>query len=360
MKIPTSSPVMVTGATGYVGGVLVQQLLEAGLTVHCPVRDPTNQSKVQHLRELQKSENLKFFKADLLEEESYVESMKGCSVVFHVASPFLFDVPKGKEQEMLLDPAIKGTLNVLESATGESSIKRVVLTSSVVATASDGTDTEEFREKHGKMSNEESWNESASVEFNPYAYSKTLAEKSAWKHVEENDCGYDLVVCNPSFVMGPGLKVHENSESYMFVKNLGTGFVKTGCPDMGMTIVDVRDVARGQIAAGFLPSEIVAGQRYILNGSNTDFLQVSKTLLEEYPNHPMPTRTVPIPKFLFWLVAPYVGVTRRFVSRSVGHRIEHDNSKSLRDLELGEYRSLKESMVEMFAQCIENGYIPAN
>ncbi len=360
MKIPSSSPVMVTGATGYVGGVLVQQLLEAGLTVHCPVRDPTNKSKIKHLQDLNGGDKLKFFKADLLEERSYVESIKGCSVVFHVASPFIFDVPSGKEQEMLLDPAIKGTLNVLESATDESSVKRVVVTSSVAAIASDGTDCRVFRKRTGKMSNEENWNESASIDFKPYSYSKTQAEKAAWNYVKENDCSYDLVVCNPSFVMGPGVKVHETSESYIFAKNLGTGFVKSGCPDMGMVIVDVRDVARGHIAAGFLPSEIVAGQRYILNGSNTNFFEMAKVLWEDYPNHPLPKRNAPIPKWLFWLVAPLVGVTRSFVYRSVGRYEEHDNSKSLRDLELGEYRSLKESMVDMFAQCIESGYIPAN
>ncbi len=357
MKIPTSSPVMVTGATGYVGGVLVQQLLGAGLTVHCPVRDPTNEAKIQHLKDLEGAENLKFFKADLLDEGSYEESMKGCSVVFHVASPFKMNVPKGKEEEELIEPAVKGTLNVLETASGESSVKRVVVTSSIVAIATDGTDTEQVRERTGKMCNEESWNESATIEYNPYAYSKTLAEKAAWKHVEENDCGYDLVVCNPGFVMGPGVKVHETAESYIFVKNLGTGIVKSGCPDLGMCIVDVRDVARGHIAAGFLPSETVAGQRYILNGRNSNFLEVSQTLLEEYPTHPLPKSLVP--KWIFWCAGPLFGVTRKWISRAVGHKLEQDNSKSLRDLNLGEYRSLKESMTEMFAQCIDSGYIPA-
>ena len=108
MKIPTSSPVMVTGSTGYVGGVLVQQLLKAGLTVHCAVRDPKNDSKIQHLSYLKGGKNLKFFAADLLEQGSYLESMKGCSVVFHVASPFFMECLKGKEQELLLDPAVKG------------------------------------------------------------------------------------------------------------------------------------------------------------------------------------------------------------------------------------------------------------
>ena len=42
MQIDTSSPVMVTGATGYVAGWIVRDLLEAGVTVHASVRDPDN------------------------------------------------------------------------------------------------------------------------------------------------------------------------------------------------------------------------------------------------------------------------------------------------------------------------------
>lgn len=355
MKIPTSSPVMVTGSTGYVGGVLVQQLLEAGLTVHCPVRDPTNDSKIQHLSYLKGGKNLKFFAADLLEQGSYLESMKGCSVVFHVASPFFMECPKGKEQELLLDPAVKGTLNVLESATEESCVKRVVLTSSVMAVATDGTDCEIVRQATGKMIDEETWNTSASIDYQPYAYSKTLAEKAAWKYVEENDDSFDLVVCNPSFVMGPGVKVHESSESYLFLQAFGGGKLSAGSPDFSLTFVDVRDVAKGHIAAGFLPSEIVANQRYILNGTNAKLLKVGELLRENYPNQPFPSSQ--IPKWLVWIVAPLVGMTRKMVSRSVGTTNEMDNSKSLRDLEFESYRPVQETMSDMLQQCLEAGFI---
>ena len=350
---------MVTGATGYVGGVLVQQLLEAGLTIHCPVRDPTNEKKIEHLKNLKGGENLKFFKADLLEEGSYLEAMTGCSVVFHVASPYISNCPKGKEKELLLDPAIKGTLNVLKTARDPSlgsSVKRVVVTSSIVAIATDGKETTEVREKTGKMCNEEYWNTIASVDYNPYSYSKTLAEKAAWDFMKENDCAYDLVVCNPGFVLGPGVKIH-SGESYEFITNLGKGFLKPGAPDIGVVPVDVRDVARGHIAAGFLPAEKVAGQRYILAGANSNLLEFGTLLLDKYPNHPLPKNG--IPKLLYRLVAPFLGTSQTFVSRAVGYRYEFDNAKSLRDLELGEYIPLKQTLEDMFAHAIENGMFPA-
>ncbi len=68
MNIDTTSPVMISGATGYVAGWIVKDLLEAGLTVHAPVRDPNNTAKVQHLIDIATatSGDIKFFKADLL------------------------------------------------------------------------------------------------------------------------------------------------------------------------------------------------------------------------------------------------------------------------------------------------------
>ena len=54
---------------------------------------------------------------------------------------------------------------------------------------------------------ESCWNTQASKDYNPYAYSKVLAEKAAWEFVKEDSIKYNLVVINPSFVMGPGAYV---------------------------------------------------------------------------------------------------------------------------------------------------------
>ena len=155
--------------------------------------------------------------------------------------------------------------------------------------------------------------------------------------------------------MGPGVKVFKTSESYQFIQSFGTGKLGAGCPDIGMAFVDVRDVARGHIAAGFLPSEVVANQRFILSGTNSAMISVGQELATKYPNYPFPTSF--IPKWLFWCVAPYIGLTRKYASRSVGYMYEMDNAKSLRDLQLGKYRSLTETMNEMFQQSLDNGFI---
>ena len=137
LKIDTSKPVLVTGATGYVAGVLIQQLLEKGLTVHGTVRDPSKTDRFEYLQKIADASpgTIKFFKGDLLAPGSFDEAMSGCSTVFHTASPFTMEVKD--PQKDLIDPAVLGTENVLNSANKTPTVKRVVVTSSCAAAYSD-------------------------------------------------------------------------------------------------------------------------------------------------------------------------------------------------------------------------------
>lgn len=348
MNIDTTSPVCVTGATGYVAGVLVKELLEAGLTVHAPVRDPSNNERLTYLTDIADANTgtITFFKADLLDKGSYLESMQGCSVVFHTASPFIMNVPKGKEHEVVLDPAVKGTQNVLKSAAETSSVKRVVLTSSMYAVTVDAQDSLDV-----EKCDESVWNTAASITYNPYAYSKVLAEKAAWEIAKDDDTKYDLVVINPSWVMGPGVKAHPSSESYGFVKMVGDGAMKSGAPRMGVSVVDVRDVAKAHLAAAFMES---AEGRNIISGHNTDMLEMIGAIGTKYPNYPLPKRAAP--KLLVWLLGPLMGLPRRMVSRSCNIVPKMDTSKSIEKLNMS-YMPLEDTMQDMFAQMIEAGLI---
>ena len=91
-KINKKKKVLVTGGTGFIAGWIIKHLVEEGVTVHATVRDPDDKQKVAHLVEL--SENnpgeIILFKSDLLERGSFNAAAKGCNIVFHTASPFLF------------------------------------------------------------------------------------------------------------------------------------------------------------------------------------------------------------------------------------------------------------------------------
>ena len=78
LNINKNEPVMVTGATGFVASWLVKKLLDSGITVHAAVRNPEDASKIAHLKNLENktSGKINFFKADLLEEGSYLKAME--------------------------------------------------------------------------------------------------------------------------------------------------------------------------------------------------------------------------------------------------------------------------------------------
>lgn len=347
-NIDNDKPVMVTGATGYVAGWIVKRLLEEGFTVHAAVRDPANKEKLRYLDEAAEASpgRIVYFESDLLEEGSYDDAMAGCGVVFHTASPFTLEVED--PQRELVDPAKLGTRNVLEAVNRTPSVERVVLTSSCAAIYGDNADLENTPDG---VFTEEVWNTSASLDHQPYSYSKTLAEREAWE-IAEKQSRWDLVVINPSLVVGPGISPDGTSESFNLFLQLGDGSMKSGVPDMGMGVVDVRDLAEAHLKAAFTPQ---ANGRHIVSGHNSSFPEIAETLVGRFgDDYPIPRRK--LPKWLVWLIAPMVNkaMTRKMVSRNVNHPWKGDNSKSIRELGVS-YRPLAESTNEFFQQLVDSG-----
>lgn len=351
MQIDKTKPVMVTGATGFVAGWLVKKLLEDGITVHAAVRNPDNKEKVKHLDEIAAKSpgSIKYFKSDLLEEGSYAGAMEGCELVYHTASPFVLDVKD--PQKDLIDPAVKGTRNVLEQANQTSSVKRVVLTSSCAAIYSDAIDTEKAP---GGRITEEVWNTTASLDYQPYSYSKTLAEKEAWK-IASMQNRWDLVVVNPSFVMGPALNATSvTSESYRVLKQMGSGAMKMGIPNLGFGVIDVRDLAEAHFKAGFTPE---ANGRNIISAHNTNLVEMVKPIHAKYgKQYPMSAKA--LPKWLIWTFGPMMdkALERKYIARNVNHKFTADNSKAVKELGLS-FKPLDQTMVESFDVLVENKLI---
>jgi len=350
-KIDSTKPVLVTGANGYVASWLLKRLLEEGYTVHAAVRDPKNTEKIKHLDALaaKSKGSIKYFAANLLSEGDYTEAMQGCELVFHTASPF---TSKFKDaQKDLVDPAVIGTANVLNSAKKVKGVKRIVLTSSCAAIYSDATDC---KEAPNGMLTEDNWNTKSSLAYQPYSYSKTLAEKKAWE-IAESQQDWDLVTINPSLVMGPLLNPGATtSESFSILKQMGDGSFKTGAPKLGIGLVDVRDVAEAHFQAGFNPN---AKGRYITSGHNTDFLEMSLALKDKY-GAKYPTAKSAIPKWLIILIGPFIdkNLDRKFLRNNVNIEWKADNSKIKKELGIS-FRPLKTTMEESFQVLIDEKVI---
>ncbi len=350
VQINKSKPVLVTGANGYVASWLVKKLLEEGFTVHAAVRNPDNHQKIAHLKNLASHSNakIKFFASDLLKSGSYKAAMEGCELVFHTASPYTLDVKD--PQKELIDPAVNGTENVLLTANEVESVKRVVLTSSCAAIYTDAIDT--INAPGGRLT-EDVWNTTASIDYQPYSLSKTLAEKKAWE-IASHQNRWDLVVINMPGVFGPPLNPkYATSESINILKMFADGQLKFGAPRMGIGVVDVRDGAYAHLKAGLTPE---AKGRYICSAHETDLIQMAEALMPEFNNYPLPKKATP--KWLLLLIGPLVNklFTKRFIRNNVNIPWKADNSKIKKELGMN-FRSLKETMQDSFKVLIDEGVI---
>ena len=172
--------------------------------------------------------------------------MRNCSIIFHTASPFKLEIKDPVKE--LINPALEGTKNVFTSANKIDSVKKIVLTSSVAAMY---TDASECKNLINNEITEPTWNETSSIKYQPYPYSKTLSEKEAWS-LHKKQSKWQLVVINPSLVLGPFPNATQTtSESINLLKQIGDGTFKIGVPKMPIGVVDVRDVADAHYEAAF-------------------------------------------------------------------------------------------------------------
>lgn len=347
-KIDKKKPVLVTGGTGYIASWIVKYLLDDKRHVRATVRDKTDKVKTGHLLKMGKETdgNLELHEADLLKEGAFQEAMEGCELVIHAASPFFISGIK-EPGEQLIKPALEGTRNVLSSAGKTGTVKRVVLTSSMVAIYGDATDI--TKTANGVLT-EEDWNTSSSISHQPYPYSKTLAEKEAWT-IAENQDNWDLVTINPGFVLGPSLTRRIDSTSIDIMCSMLNGKYKQGVPDLYFPVVDVRTVARAHILAADNPK---ASGRHILVSETATMLQMGQMIKEKFQDYPIPKRLAPKP--ILYIIGPLQGLSWKYLKLNIGIPLKIDNSRSIEQLNV-EYLPIKTTLQEHATQVIQDGLV---
>jgi nucleoside-diphosphate-sugar epimerase len=342
--------VCVTGATGFIAGHIITQLLESKTyKVHATVRSLQNKEKNKHLLELVESSDgrLELFEADLSKPDSFDAAVAGCMYVLHTASPFVVEGVKDAQKE-LVDPAVQGTQNVLSAVNKAESVRRVVVTSSCAAIYDSNDDR-----GAGHVFTEADWNTASSLTLNPYSFSKVSAERKAWE-MQKEQSRWTLATINPSFVVGPGSSKRTDSTSMGFMVNLLNGRMATGVPDVTFGYVDVRDVAQAHILA--MTKEGAAGQRYLCSNDVLSWKAFSDLLKPEFNAYPLAGMVLPKP--LVYVVGPLFStvLTWAFISHNVGINLNLDASKIQQELGL-KFRPVKQTAIDAATFCVEQGLV---
>jgi len=263
------SPVLVTGGSGYVGTQLIAALLRDGRRVRATVRFPEREADVRAAvrRGDADDSGLEVVAADLTADEGWTAAAAGCEEVHHVATPIPAAQPEDPDE--LIVAAREGTLRALRAAR-DAGARRVVLTSSFAAVGYSPKPEAEYTEVD--------WTDPDMPGLPAYPRSKTIAERAAWDFIERDGGDTELVVVNPTFILGPTLTTQARS-SLQLTKAMLDGTMPV-VRRQRFGVADVRDVADLHIRAMATPE--AAGQRFLAlaDGPTISFLKMAQILRE--------------------------------------------------------------------------------
>ena len=239
--------VLVLGATGFIGGHIAQKALEVGWKVSGLRRNPAS---VGHLQ----NHPVSWIDGDLSDYSSLVEAMRGMDFVFHAGASY----PREGDPKITaeyVDFSATQMKHVIK-ATREAKIRRLIYTSSITTIGKPGPGED-------RLADERDFYQPGSLPDNAYYEVKSTMEKLA---LEAAGVGYDIVILNPTLVLGPG-DVHISSSEILLM--IARGQAKAIPPGV-VNIIDARDAATAHIIAARIGK---TGQRYILGGDNYSIKQ---------------------------------------------------------------------------------------
>ncbi len=245
------STTLVTGGNGYLGTQVIAHLLRSGHEVRTTVRSAESADDIREAmhRAGVDASGLDVVVADLTSDDGWARASAHVEVVHHVASPIPPVQPQDADE--LIIPAREGTLRVLRAAR-RAGVRRVVLTSSFAAVG--------YSPKPIRDYTEADWTNPDDPKLAPYPRSKTIAERAAWDEVNTYSGDMDLVVLNPTFIIGPTL-VPTLRSSLVAMKAIAEGTMPL-LPRQRFGVVDVRDVADAHLTAASTVD--AANRRYLL------------------------------------------------------------------------------------------------
>ncbi|MEH6525056.1 MAG: NAD-dependent epimerase/dehydratase family protein [Sneathiella sp.] len=331
--------VVVTGASGFIAQHTIKILLEKGYAVRGTVRDL---GRIERLTTSLAAQcdvtNLSFAKVDLSDDEGWDTALGGAKYLLHMASPLPVEQPE--DENDLIIPARDGALRALKAAVA-AQVSRIVMTSSIASVSGGLDSTATFNESH--------WSD-ITQDIGPYPKSKTIAERAAWDYIKSlpEEDRPELTMINPGFVLGP-LIDPDTSASHEVVRRLLSGQVP-GIPDIGFSLVDVRDVAAAHVAA--LTATDAPGNRYICVTGYMDYYDVAKQLHAHLAGTDFKIPLRRIPSWLVRLMANFNPTLKLIVPR-LGQTPQFDTARIRHDLDWQPI-DLDTSLIETVDSLIEH------
>tara|TARA_E500000178_G_scaffold349456_1_gene406406 strand:+ start:318 stop:1358 length:1041 start_codon:yes stop_codon:yes gene_type:complete len=339
----------ITGISGFIASHIAIQALEKGYHVIGTIRSTAKADRVRsilakHVGD-KKTSNVDFREASLDAADGWVDALRGADAVLHVASPFPSGIPKDENE--LIRPARHGVKVVFEAAL-ELGIERIVQTSSVAAIMY-GYDGKPGHGPDGAF-NESDWTVIEGPGVGAYVKSKTMAERDVWSLVDKHPSLKVTTVC-PSFVQGPQLSDSLGTSGEIIVKVMRGEL--PGFPRLGMTFVDVRDVAALHLLA--LEYETTIGERLIASAYTLWLREMGEAILEEFPELKGKIKPRELPNFFVKLFALFDRETKLIVPE-LGNYPVASNAKA-RELVGWEPRSGREAVRAAARSLVELGVV---
>lgn len=277
-----SDPILVTGASGFVGSAVARALLAEGHRVRVLVRPTSPRTNIAGL-------DVEVATGDIRDRAAVARALDGCRHLFHVAADYRLWAPDPDE---IVRANLEGTRSVMEAAR-DARLERVVYTSSVATLKlrQDGVPVDETAPNHPDTT------------IGAYKTSKVLAERLVESLVAE---GLPATIVLPSTPIGP--RDVKPTPTGRIVVEAANGKMPAYI-DTGLNLVHVDDVARGHLLAW---KRGRVGERYILGGQDVglgDMLRVIAGLVGRRPP------TVQLPRGPIFPLAYAAEVVARFTGR---------------------------------------------